>query len=92
MCDGHPSCNDTSDEDPAFCAQWNCTAEYWKCKDGLQCILERDFCYLSYDCNDKSDEDPTMCDQLTCMENEIELAYLVVVLLFPLYQNFSFLM
>ena len=50
-----------------MCAEWSCTAGYWKCKDGLQCIWERNVCNKYYDCEDESDEDPMMCNGTDCM-------------------------
>ncbi len=68
----YDSCDDKSDEDPAMCTQWNCTAGRWKCWDGLQCIDENHVCdgsdYRS--CNDESDEDPATCTQWNCASGQ----------------------
>ncbi len=46
----------------------NCSAGRWKCKDGKQCIEERNLCDDEIDCIDKSDEDYDLCTQWTCTE------------------------
>ncbi len=59
VCDGDTGhCTDGSDEDPLVCAQWNCTAGYWKCQDGSMCIDET---WVCEDFMDNSDEDQVLC-------------------------------
>ncbi len=70
MCDGKIHCSQSSDEDPATCAQWNCSAGHWRCADGLQCIPNNWVCdgdlQSGHTCRDQSDEDPAMCAQWNC--------------------------
>ena len=74
MCSGWQGCSDSSDRDPAFCAQWTCTAGYWKCANGLLCVADKDVCNGFYQCNDGSDEDPVMCAQRNCLEGKEKCA------------------
>ncbi len=64
ICDGNHEdtyhCSDGSDEDPAICAQWNCTAAYWKCETDLRCIEEYHVCGGTETCSDGADEDPSI--------------------------------
>ncbi len=70
VCDGETTCKDKSDEDTKMCAQWNCSENRWKCKDGLQCINKDSVCDGKDHCHDKSDENNEMCAQWNCTTDE----------------------
>ncbi len=74
VCDGSVTvsngCRDGADEEPAMCAQWNCTAGYWKCKDGRKCVIETSLCDKEANCNDGSDQDPAFCGELICPKDK----------------------
>ncbi len=70
VCDGHHvindrKCSDRSEEDPAFCATWNCSETRWKCSNNI-CIGREGVCDGSPDCESGEDEDPDLCKHWQC--------------------------
>ncbi len=49
-------CSDLSDEDPAMCRNWTCSADRLKCSDNITCIHREDIMNGQLDCPDGSDE------------------------------------
>ena len=52
-------CFDGSDE--AYCEEWECLPEYWKCADNKQCIHAGNVCDGRIHCSDQSDENNKLC-------------------------------
>nr|CAD7396743.1 unnamed protein product [Timema cristinae] len=62
VCNGHPDCNDGSDETMDLCFDQVCPKNMFRCHYG-GCINSNLTCNNEPDCSDWSDETPDMCGQ-----------------------------
>lgn len=58
-CDGHPDCQDHSDEDGCV-SQVECVDDQQRCLNNQQCVLQEWVCDGENDCRDQSDEQVTL--------------------------------
>jgi len=68
MCDGYANCGGGGDEDPDFCATYQCSPGYVSCRAGPAKCVYGQYCDGFSDCpvekgkKVSSDEDPAFCE------------------------------